>query len=392
MKFFFTIFLIILFFPVLFFAQSPRIEGHIIDAETREPLSGVSVYLYVKGVPIKVTSNNGKFTFDGDVKADSYGSYTFSFYKPGYENKSELKHLPLRAPIELRKSDVGYIQLLEKGTNRFLEGIEIQHQGSPKPNTTNNHGYFEMDIPPGVSLDKEYRISIKGGIYFKDTVAVFKARDLKARAMPIYVSRKKLDYFELIEAYEYNLDMFHQGLIKNSKAEQNYYFNNCRNILNSINNLKDLSSEAIKDFRKRVPPVMNIHFEYIQNIYFNKRKKEDYEEEYKKANLKFGKAYNDYLKHPPTYREIPQKINELFSLSYISLSIAIERYKLHPPGKKLVEIEAEQILTLRDRFHKTAMEKIPNHVPDSEKIIEEIHRINKRYGNNLAAILESLKK
>ena len=188
-----------LFLSILAFAQS-TITGHVLDAETKQPLEGASVFAQ-------------NTTIGGVTKAD--GSFKLSISRGGYElvvsftgYNSERITVDAASDqnleIQLKKEDKSLGEVVIKSSNEVLDGWE-------------KHGRFFIDHFIGATPNAEQTVlenpeALKF-FYFKRTDR------LKVTATePLRISNKALGY-----TLQYALDSF----VYHYKSNVNSYRGNC---------------------------------------------------------------------------------------------------------------------------------------------------------------------
>jgi|GEM_PF-3663583 len=379
-----------IFFHLTLFCQPiQEIKGLIIDKENLTPIGDVIVYLHSKGLPTVFSKPEGIFVINvSNLGVDLNGNYRISFYKAGYETYSNFIDFPIKKPIELKKTSAGYVQLLEQGTNRFLDGILIKHQEGTV-DTTDRFGFYKVDIPPGVSLEKDYRLAIDGGCTLKDTIVTFKKAELNDKIISIYITPRVLNYHELINCFDEELDAYYNSLKEDKLGQQIIHLDKCTNLLTKIQELKQKNKEDTEDARSRVPLMISILDELIKAS-LNAKDIQKLEDLHDGAASKFNEAYKFYKNKPPAYSEIPARMEELMSLGFITLNHSVQRWKLLPSGKELVEYDSKQIENLIVHLDNLLKKnKIPETYPNRDKINRLIEELITKSTDSLIKIIET---
>lgn len=239
---------IYLFLGLLSFSATAQnipnsINGNVTN-EAGVGLSGVRVILHHFKLQQNTETNSlGQYYFDTRGLEIDYGAYYyFTFSKPGYSYHKEERLIADARPIKLTKAAVGYLQLKEKGTNKFLLGYRVAIQNGMEQRS-NEFGYVTIPLPDDFLDDQEIRISIMGGYDFQDEALKTSKAGLKSKIIDVVMTPLKATYLQLKKKLEESFKDYSQNPDALEPGRQ------FRLIYDKINDMK-LSSAEKNDWWK----------------------------------------------------------------------------------------------------------------------------------------------
>ena len=387
MKYF--VILIVFFTHITTYGQKvTEIKGRVLD-DRNMPIENVIVYLYARGMPSTYTNAKGVFTINTenmgiDIHARSYG---LSFFRNGYGTIFKELEIPIKKPIVLNESNVGYIQLRKMGTNEFLTDIILRHKANP--DTSDNFGIIKVVIPIGTSPNENYSVSARGGCCFHDTTITFKYERFNEEIVPIFLRPKKIGYDELTEAFNEALDKYYKGLINSDPDKRKASISSCEDIFYEIQNFTSLTKKQRYDYNQRVNYMREI-IEELVSIELNMDKIDVLERKHKLSVDEFMEDINDYYSAPPSIPQIPYRMERLISKGLVTLRRAVELAEFAKPySYELVIHDAEQILKLIEHIESI---ELPRDYPNRKELQKRLNGIVLKNTNAIESILMSIKK